>query len=304
MSRTRARAPVVASLLWVAIASLGCAASATADGVGAPGNHGSIVWKGVRYAEPPTGEHRWRAPRPVGRWSGEVAPDRSDVRCPQPDTAKGPGEVRGDEDCLVLSIWAPPAAARSRGRGMRLPVMVWLHPGTNVTGAGADFDGGRLAVTQDVVVVTVEHRLGLLGWLHHPALAEGVSREEQSGNFGTLDQLEALRWIRRNIALAGGDPRRVTVFGESAGGWNVYALLSSPLGAGLFHRAIVQSGHMPFYTPAQATNYVDDAEPGVVKSARELLGQLLIDAGRAHDRASMKIAAAGMSAPQIGAFLR
>ena len=227
-------------------------------------------------------------------------------RCalPEPDTAKGPGQVRGDEDCLVLNIWAPPAASESGARQVRLPVMVWLHPGTNVTGAGADFDGGQLAVTQNVVVVTVEHRLGLFGWFHHPALAADVSREEQSGNFGTLDQLEALRWVRRNIALAGGDPRRVTVFGESAGGWNVYALLASPLGAGLFQRAIVQSGNMPFYTPAQSTNYVDDADPGVVKSARELLGQLLIDTGRAHDRVSMKTAAARMSAAEIAEFLR
>lgn len=296
--------------LWLAALSTAAAAAdvqylrRTPSGriAGIDGAGGSIAWLGIPYAEPPVGARRWLAPAPRASWRDTFAADRFGARCPQRTTAPaGQSTSTGSEDCLFLNVWAPRAA----GARAKLPVLVWIHSGANVSRAGSDFDGGRLAAGGDAIVVTINYRLAVFGWFRHPALAQlAATPEDASGNYGTLDQIEALRWVRRHIASFGGDPGNVTVFGESAGGWNVYALLASPLSRGLFHRAIVQSGNMPFYSVAQAENERGAPEAGVVKSSAELLVQLLIDADRAADREAALALAARMTDAEIAAFLR
>ena len=162
--------------------------------------------------------------------------------------------------------WTPAAAAQAR-----LPVMVWIHGGGNIIGLSDFYDGGRLAQEQNVVVVTLNYRLGPLGWFRHAALREGATPAEQSGNFATLDLIRALEWLRENAAAFGGDPGNITIFGESAGGHHVFMLLLSPLANGLFQRAIAQSGGTGLTTPAEAENFTDDAEPGEPGSSNEVL---------------------------------
>jgi para-nitrobenzyl esterase len=208
-------------------------------------------------------------------------------------------ETLGSEDCLYLNVWAPALDDAPR------PVMVWIHGGGNMLGQGDAYDGGLLAVTQDIVVVTINYRLGLFGWCGHPALrADAEDDAERSGNFATLDQILALQWVRDNIAAFGGDAGNVTIFGESAGGWNVFALLVSPMAAGLFHRAIVQSGGDVTVAPAMGENCVDDAMPGEAKSSGEILLALLVDDGLAEDRATAKTALAQMPDQNVASYLR
>jgi para-nitrobenzyl esterase len=205
---------------------------------------------GIPYAASPAGDGRFRPAGPVAAWTGVRHALELGPACPQPDREAGnlrrmtialggdpawvPPLGPTSEDCLTLNVFTA-GTREPAGR----PVMVWLHGGANRTGRGGA-DAAAL-VPQGVVVVTVNYRLGLLGFLAHPALAS-ESPQGSSGNYGLLDQIEALRWVRRNIAAFGGDPQRVTVFGHSAGGDSVAQLLASPLAKGLFHRAIVQSG--------------------------------------------------------------
>lgn len=202
---------------------------------------GTHAWRGIRYAAPPVGALRWRAPQPVVPWTGALpaldhgpmAPQIGGLLAPVPRARHG--QVLGDEDCLWLNVHAPRGAERR-------PVMVWLHGGGNAVGTAASYDvAGNLAAEDGVVVVTVNHRLGVLGWFTHPDLQAGATPEEQSGNFALLDLVAALQWVQRHIEAFGGDPGRVTIFGESAGGQNVLLLLASPLARGLFQRAIAQS---------------------------------------------------------------
>ncbi len=195
-----------------------------------------VRFSGVPYAAPPTGDRRWTAPRPPRPWPGVRDATAPAASCPQAgyDEEFDP-IVEGDEDCLYVDVVAP---ARARHDG-RLPVVVWLHGGNLASGGAAEFDGARLAGGGDVVVVTVNYRLGALGFLSAGALdAEGTT----SGNYGLLDQAEALRWVRRNAAAFGGDPRRVTLAGQSAGARSVCTHLASPGSRRLFQQAIVQSG--------------------------------------------------------------
>jgi para-nitrobenzyl esterase len=216
-------------------------AVAGAELVGFVGTQGSHVWRGIPYAAPPVGELRWRAPRAAKPWSGTREALAFGARCPQYASSlegdRALGSVYGSEDCLTLSVFAPPDA-----QGERLPVMFWIHGGGNVQGGSDFYDGGPLAVTQRVVVVTVNYRLGPFGWFRHASLREGVSAEDASGNYGTLDLVQALRWVQAHISAFGGNPDSVTIFGESAGGRNVVALLQVRAARGLFHGAIVESG--------------------------------------------------------------
>ncbi|MEV4897204.1 carboxylesterase family protein, partial [Nonomuraea sp. NPDC055795] len=187
-----------------------------------------LRFRGVRYARPPVGELRWRPPEPVARWQGVMAATRSGPACPQ--AGANPEESSEAEDCLTLDVTVP----RKAGKKPR-PVMVWLHGGGFNAGRGADYDPRRLAVQGDVVVVTVEFRLGVLGYLALPGMPGG-------GTFGLQDQQAALRWVSRNAAAFGGDAGNVTLFGESGGGIATCGHLTSPAGRGLFHKAIMQSG--------------------------------------------------------------
>ncbi|MEF2278963.1 carboxylesterase/lipase family protein [Deinococcus sp. YIM 134068] len=192
---------------------------------------GVRVFQGVPYAAPPVGELRWRAPQVAPSWSGERDASVPGQACAQVRYPQAGGGLRGVEDCLYLNVTAPDQAVRA-------PVMVWIHGGSFRTGAGSDYDARVLAREQGVVVVTLNYRVGPLGFLAAPALLEGRT----VGNYGLLDQQAALRWVRSQIAVFGGDPGNVTLFGESAGGMSVCAQLASPSAVGLFDRAILQSG--------------------------------------------------------------
>ncbi len=201
---------------------------------------GIEVYRGIPYAEPPVGENRWRSPAPVKPWKDTLLCTEYQSSCPQPSVSEleGGGDAgRTSEDCLYLNIWSP---VKRPAQG--LPVMVWIHGGAFALGSGsmAGYSGLNLA-EKGVVVVTINYRLGPFGFLAHPALNR-ESRSGVSGNYGLQDQIEALRWIQKNIAVFGGDPLKVTVFGESAGALSVGYLLLAPDARGLFHRAIMQSG--------------------------------------------------------------
>ncbi|MGV9379681.1 carboxylesterase/lipase family protein [Nonomuraea sp. NPDC003707] len=192
-------------------------------------------FQGIPFAAPPVGGLRWVSPQPVVPWAGERAATKPGPACAQ--TAGVLGEQQStNEDCLYVNVTTP----RGVKRGEPLPVLVWLHGGGFRNGSGAMYGASRLATRGDLMVVTVNYRLGIFGYLAHPAL-EGANAENLSGNFGIEDQQAALRWVRRNAAAFGGDPRNVTVAGESAGGASACAHLISPKSAGLFHRAIIQS---------------------------------------------------------------
>ena len=202
---------------------------------------------GVPYAAPPVGQLRWRPPQPHERWRGVRDATRFGARCPQ--TAGAFGLASTNEDCLFLNVFAP--EREDEGSPHRAPVMVWIHGGALVVGESNDFDPVRL-VAQGLVVVTINYRLGALGFLAHPALT-AESPRAASGNYGLMDQQAALGWVRRNIRAFGGDPANVTIFGESAGGLSVHSQLVSPLAAGLFGRAIVESGAYQLTQPSLTT---------------------------------------------------
>ncbi len=188
-----------------------------------------LTYSGIPYAAPPVGERRWQPPSRVRPWRGVRDATRPSPLCPQP----GDGDnILGQEDCLYLDVTVP----RDARSGKRLPVLVWLHGGGLTSGGAQRFDGSRLAVRGDLVVVTVNYRLGALGFLSTPEL------DSTGGNYGLMDQAAALRWVRRNVVRFGGDPRNVTLAGQSGGARSVCAHLASPISRGLFDRAIVQSG--------------------------------------------------------------
>jgi para-nitrobenzyl esterase len=252
-----------------------------------------------------------RAPQPAEPWTGTLEALEHGSPCPQFASPFGgtegrPGTPAGDEDCLYLNVYAPRVALREVPRGGgRLPVMVWIHGGGNVVGHGGFYDGGNLAASQGVVVITVNYRLGPLGWFRHAALrGEGMSEADRSGNFGTLDLVRALEWVREHITAFGGDPGNVTIFGESAGARDVFTLMLSPQAEGLFHRAIAQSGGTELSDVAWAENFADDPEPGHEASSNETLLRLLVADGSAADRAQAKARLGGMSHDDVESYLR
>ena len=195
---------------------------------------GVRVYRGIPYAAPPVGDLRWKAPEPPTPWTALRDCTEFGPACPQPPRAN---VGKTSEDCLSLNVWTA-----APGAGAKRPVMVWIHGGAFLSGAGSlpSYDGAALA-RKGVVVVTFNYRLGALGFLSHPAL-DAESPRKTSGNYGLLDQIFALAWVRDNIAAFGGDPGNVTIFGESAGAVCVTYLMTSPMAAGLFHKAIAQSG--------------------------------------------------------------
>ncbi|HLU27915.1 MAG TPA: carboxylesterase family protein [Glycomyces sp.] len=194
---------------------------------------------GVPYAAPPIGEMRWRPPAPPEPWEDTLDATSPGPRCPQHAVLSG-GDVEQSEDCLYLNITVPETA----NAASELPVMVWIHGGGFVEGSADEYDPHRLVLAEDVIVVTVNYRLGLFGNFGHPDL-------DDSGVFGLLDQQAALRWVRDRIGAFGGDAENVTVFGQSAGGQSICAHLASPTAEGLFHRAIIQSAFCTWDLPAE-----------------------------------------------------
>lgn len=204
-----------------------------------------LVWKGVPYAKPPVGDLRWKTPEDPEPWYGVRDATSPAKKCTQLFTTEewirtGVVDPESSEDCLYVDIYRP---ERPTYQWERLPVYVWIHGGSNNFGSGRDYDGSVLANRSDVVVVVVQYRLGPLGWLYHPAIQTGGILSN-SGNFGTLDHAQALKWIHENIESFGGNPHNVTVTGESAGAHNTMNMVISPLGKGLFHRAMSESGGM------------------------------------------------------------
>lgn len=230
---------------------------------------GVDVFLGIPYAAPPTGALRWAAPRAPARWEGNREANAFGPACPQ----TGPLEAEAAEDCLTLNVWAPIG-----GNADKRPVMVWIHGGGFNFGASSqpEYRGGALA-RQGVVVVTLNYRLGPLGFFPHRGLA-GDSGPGASGDFGLLDQIEALKWVRRNIAAFGGDPGAVTLFGQSAGSRSVSLLTLSPLADGLFHRAIAESGG-PIIGSEYLTPAFDGDPAAVAAMSDRLAARLGCDGG-------------------------
>lgn len=224
------------------------------------------VFKGIPFATPPLGELRWRPPQPPTKWTATRVCDQFGPRSLQKNERVGQSE-----DCLYLNVWT----SRERD-GKKLPVMVWIHGGGFTQGSGhkPGYDGTQLA-KRGVVLVTINYRLGALGFMAHPALS-AESPHGSSGNYAILDQIAALKWVRDNISKFGGDPENVTIFGESAGGTSVYLLTATPLAKGLFHRAILESAWLD---PTMFRALKEENENGAPvefdgeEQARKLLGE-------------------------------
>ena len=305
----------------------------TVLGVDYSRSSGTYAWLGIPYAKPPVGALRWMPPVDADAWSGILLTQHFGASSAQVGSIFGPAQdnvyglsVRdsfdkpvGSEDSLTLNIWRPSTDgcpgvkglfktivdrvlhipqsmddSAAKGKDGKLPVIVYIHGGSNISGYTADplFNGETLAAKAQVVVVTVNYRLGLLGWLNLAQLKTGDPLAD-SGNFGTLDQIQALKFVHENIDAFGGDPGNVTVMGESAGAANTWAMLVSPLTEGLMHRAIAMSGGLTTSTPENTRKYADG-----------MLSALVIADGKAADQDSAQAYLATQSASQIAAYLR
>jgi para-nitrobenzyl esterase len=262
----------VAAVLWIALpASVSAAiqeAHVSGGTVVGALNNGVASFKGIPFAAPPTGQLRWKPPQPVVPWDGIKKSDSFGPPCAQ----KSGKEIQGSEDCLFLNVWSGATNLRERR-----PVMVWIHGGrfNSGTTSSPTFDGTRFA-EQGVVLVSVAYRLGVFGFLAHPQLSRESGKG--SGAYALQDQIAALRWVRQNISQFGGDPTRVTIFGESSGGGAVSLLAAAPAARGLFHRVISESGgafnhgQLPSLGVAEATGQrllreLGAADIGAVRSA-------------------------------------
>ncbi len=222
-------------------------------------------WRKVPFAAPPVGDNRWRAPQDPPAWRNVLETKEFGDICPQYVTdASGQSSIQGSEDCLYLNIWKPKEETTEA-----LPVYVWIHGGGNSIQMpfNSDLKGAKLAHMSDMVVVNFNYRLGPLGWFNHPALKNGDA-EDDSGNYGTLDIIKVLQWVKDNIRRFGGDPRNVTIAGESAGGIDVLSMMISEKAKGLFHKAISESGGPMTATMASAEEH-----------ANMLLSKLLVEDG-------------------------
>lgn len=242
---------------------------------GTAGTDGKVrVYKGIPFAAPPVDKLRWQPPQRAAAWQGVRECQEFGSTCPQQPYPAGsvyaqPPQQQS-EDCLYLNVWTPAENATAK-----LPVIVWIHGGALTRGSGSlgIYDGEALA-RRGVVLVTINYRLGPFGYLAHPALNR-ESSHGSSGNYGVLDQIAALQWVSRNIAAFGGDPGRVTIFGESAGSWSVCALVATPLAKGLFHRAIGQSGGC--FSPMQYLKEARNGHPPAEKAGEGLAAILGCD---------------------------
>jgi para-nitrobenzyl esterase len=232
------------------------------------------VFRGIPYAAPPVGNLRWQPPQPVAHWDGTRIANEFGAMCMQPafrgGAAPAPGaaplanSLKMTEDCLFLNVWTA-AASKNEHR----PVMVWIHPGGYSTGSGSapGYNGEALA-RKGVVLVTINYRLGIFGFFSHPELTK-ESENHASGNYGFMDQIAALQWVQKNIAAFGGDPKRVTVFGDSAGSASISNLMASPLAKGLFQRASGESGAWMGIS-LQPMRTLPEAEQSGMKLAEEM----------------------------------
>ena len=271
-------------------------AETTAGRVRGTEEGGTQVFRGIPYAAPPVGSRRFAPPEPMPRWKGER--DAVEFGPISHQASIGLPMMGGDgqpqsEDCLYLNVWTPSTT------GSR-PVMVWIHGGAFVFGAGSDalYDGRRLAASQDVVVVTVNYRLGALGYLAHPALRN--ERTGACGNWGLLDQIAAVRWVRDNAAAFGGDPDNITIFGESAGSMSVTTMMGAPAAKGLFGRVIGQSGAPMVAAPEEAQDTAERLLSAAGIGAAALRGAPAAQILEAQQRVMTEAAAGGLGARPNG----
>jgi para-nitrobenzyl esterase len=252
---------------------------------------GVDVYRGVPYAAAPTGWRRWRPPAEAPRWRGTRDATRFGAACHQPVGRNASIYAAAEdpvmsEDCLFLNVWTPQSARNA-------PVFVWIHGGALVGGASSEamYDSARLAASQGLVVVSINYRLGVLGYMAHPELS-AESRQNVSGNYGLLDQIAALKWVEANIAAFGGDPSNVTIAGESAGALSVMYLMAAPQARGLFDRAIAQSAYMISTSELRSSRHGDPAAEGVGYWVQSVVAAENLAAMRAMDPQALTVAAA------------
>ena len=282
---------MLASLTFLFATTMACAASGDPivdtthgrlSGAKLPGD--IVAFKGIRYAQSPANEQRWKPPVPVANWSGVRSAADFGAACMQVSSAStsiyADVPPRMNEDCLFLNVWKP-------ARATKAPVMVWIHGGSLRIGntASGIYDGSAFA-HQGVVFVSIQYRLGALGYLAHRELS-AESPHGSSGNYGLLDQIEALRWVHDNIARFGGDPGNVTIFGESAGALSVIELMASPLARGLFHKAISQSGYMVSNMELKRSAFGQPAAETVGDYIASKLGAATLSALRSMDATTL-----------------
>ena len=248
-------------------------------------NYTTWVWKAIPYARPPVGELRWQAPQDPDAWMETKQSKEFCSWCPQTGSDNGTTILKGSEDCLYLNIWRPRTAENN------LPVFFWIHGGSNKVGSADPYIGAPMAGRHNMVVVTINYRLGPLGWFTHPALREGQDPLNSSGNYAILDIIKALSWVRDNIEAFGGSPNNITVAGQSAGGVNDLILMISPPAKGLFHRVISQSGGLKPKTQKDGDEY-----------ANSVIEALLVQDGTPADQAADK--RQSMSNAGIKAYLQ
>ena len=241
------------------------------------------VFKGIPYALPPVGGLRWRPPVAMSPWTGVRDAAQFSAACmqPKPQPSIYADELAAvSEDCLSLNVWAKQGARNE-------PVLVWIHGGALTSGSSSErmYDGAKLAA-RGMVLVSINYRLGILGYLAHPQLS-AESPQRISGNYGLLDQIEALRWVQRNIAAFGGDPANVTIAGESAGGLSVMYLMASPQARGLFARAIAQSAYMISMPELKRANFGEQAAEAIGSRVATALGSPHVTDLRSMDAAKL-----------------
>jgi para-nitrobenzyl esterase len=285
------------------------------EGVDDSARTGTWFWKGIPFAKPPVGALRWRAPAAPEPWTGIRQASKFGNACLQIGRIFSPGanntydetigtmlgKPSGSEDCLFVNIWRPATEEKN------LPVLLFIHGGSNISGYTADplYDGAALAKAANAVVITASYRLGILGFLNVPQLRPGGTEGDDSGNFALLDNMAALRFIRDNAASFGGDPGNVTLSGESAGATNLLSVMTSPMAKGLFHKAFEMSGGISLASNLPAGT-LPSLSPASVSLAQgeAILEKLLVADGTAADATAAKAYIAGRTPAQIADYLR
>lgn len=282
---------------------------------GSDAQTGTLYWKGIPFAQPPVGALRWKAPQAPTAWSAPRDTSKFGAACLQNGRIYGPGANNtydatiastlntpvGSEDCLTLNVWRPANGATN------LPVIYFVYGGSNISGYTADpvYDGANLARVANAVVVTANYRVGPLGFFNMAALKSGTDAVEDSGNFALLDIVAVLKFIKGNAAAFGGDAGNVTLMGQSAGAINVYAMLTSPLAAGLFHRAMPISGGISLASELPAGS-IPTLNPATTYAAQSgaLLTKLLVADGTAADATAAQAWITSHSSADIAAYMR
>ena len=272
-------------------------------------NGKTYQWLGIQYGSIPDSSYRWKRGAETEKWDGVYEALEFGNTCVQKGSLinttkrRNWGDIVGSEDCLYLNVWAPRDVFDDLSQSK--PVMVWIHGGSNVSGNADFYDPSELVSSQDVIVVSINYRLGPFGWFRHPDITSNAEDpDDQSGNYGNIDSIQALEWVQRNIGFFGGDSSNITIFGESAGGYNVAALLSAKQANGLFHKAIIQSGGIRPGDIEHSESYVEKNLPWKSYSSRELVNELLVMNEMASDRNSAASLQENLSQKEIEALMR